>query len=223
LLEDGAYGSGDRLPAISEMARRFHVGHPTLREALKKLEAMGVVSVRHGSGVYVAEHRNALFVSNPILAGTPTKKLLLDLIQARILIEVESVALAAERAAPHHLARMEELLARAEQHLGDDAVLNPTNMAFHGEIAAASGNAVIHQLLQVLASLFRHEQQVIMNIYGSRRKDHEEHWEILRALVERDAGRAAALMRAHLEGVRDVLRRWDPQAAPLPPAGPPRG
>ena len=57
LIQNGDYKEGDRLPPIMEMARRFGVGHPTIREALKKLETMGVVEIRHGSGVYVSAAR----------------------------------------------------------------------------------------------------------------------------------------------------------------------
>ena len=77
------YVQGDRLPPIMEMARRFGVGHPTVREALKKLETMGVVEIRHGSGVYVSRSHEVLVLASRDFTGTVTKKLLLDLIQAR--------------------------------------------------------------------------------------------------------------------------------------------
>ena len=53
-IQSGKYRRGDRLPPIVEMARRFEVGQPSIREALKKLETMGVVQIRHGSGVFVS-------------------------------------------------------------------------------------------------------------------------------------------------------------------------
>lgn len=210
LIERGGYAAGDRLPSISEMARRFGVGAPTLREALKKLETVGAVSVRHGSGVYVGEGLDTLLLSNPVLSGSPSKKTLLDLIGARIPLEVQTARMTAEHATPEHLARMEELLAHAEVHLEDDEALNAANMAFHREIAAASGNAVLHQLLEVLTSLFREEQRVILRIHGSRVRDHAEHRQIFEALRQREPALAAERMRAHLEGVREVLLQWCP-------------
>ena len=90
-------------------------------------------------------------------------------------------------------------------------LLNQTNLAFHRQIAVASGNVVLRQLLEVLSSLFREEQRLIIDIHGSRRHDHAEHLTILDALERRDPALAAARMQAHLDGVRDVLRRWDPE------------
>ncbi|HEX6536054.1 MAG TPA: FadR/GntR family transcriptional regulator [Gemmatimonadaceae bacterium] len=215
LIRTENYRPGDRLPAISEMARRFGVGHPTLREALRKLETLGVVEIRHGSGVYVGKGHNALLVSNPILGVAVSKKLLLDLIEARMAIELQSVALAAANATDEHLDGMRQTLTTASENLSDNTVLNAANMTFHRLIALASGNTVIGQLLEVLSNLFQREQRIILDIYGSREKDHREHLEILEALREKDQGLAVSRMRAHLEGVRQALLRWDPNATPV--------
>lgn len=88
MIQSGQYGEGDRLPAILEMARRFGVGPPTVREALKKLQTLGVVDVRHGSGVYVASRRELLVLARPQLGGAVDVRLLADLIEVRIPLEV---------------------------------------------------------------------------------------------------------------------------------------
>lgn len=207
--------AGDRLPSIAEMARRFGVGHPTLREALKKLETVGLVDIRHGSGIYVGKHPDTLFVSNPILDRRVSKKLLVDLIEARIPIELQSVALAARNASDEQLRKMDELLSVAADNLGNDAVLNPTNMGFHQQIALSSGNSVLYQLLDVLSNLFQQEQRVILDVFGSREQDHSQHVAILNALREADEKLAVGRMRSHLHGVRDALLRWDPERYPV--------
>ena len=217
LIQGGTYRAGDRLPAIATMARQFGVGSPVLREALQKLETIGVVDIRHGSGVYVTRTPDALVISNPILRfaqpdGRVTRKLLVDLIEARTPIEVTTATLAATHAAPEALEALRATLARAGAALEDAAALNAANLDFHAQIAAASGNVVLRQLLEVLAGLFREEQRLILDIHGSRRRDHAEHLGILEALERRDPALAAARMRAHLDGVRDVLTRWNPPA-----------
>src|SRR5215212_3300426 len=69
LIQAEGFEPGDRLPSIAEMARQFRVGHPTLREGLKKLETLGIVAIRHGSGVYVARDQDSLLVVNPVFSG----------------------------------------------------------------------------------------------------------------------------------------------------------
>lgn len=215
LIRSGAYQPGDRLPSIMAMARSFGVGHPSLREALRKLESMGVVEIKHGSGVYVGEGQRRLLVSNPSFGGVITKKLLLDLIEARMPVEYKAVALAATAATEAHLARLAELMEAAAASLDDDAALSRTNMAFHREIAVASGNTVLAQIQEVLTNLFQREQRLILRIYGSREKDHQEHAGILEAIRQGEAALAQERMQAHLEGVREVLLRWDPAQTPI--------
>ena len=214
LIQRRDYKAGDRLPSIAQMARHFEVGAPTLREALTKLETLGVVVIRHGSGVYVGEHLDNLVIPNPVQGGPASKKLLLDLVEARLPVEVQSVTLAAEHATRADLDALGALLDRASANIDDAELLNQTNLAFHRQIAIASGNTVLRQLLAVLSSLFRDEQRMILDIHGSRRHDHEEHLGILDALRRRDAARAGERMRAHLDGVRAALLRWDPTASP---------
>lgn len=216
MIRGESYDPGDRLPTINDMASRFGVGHPTLREALKKLEALGAVSIKHGSGVYVENKGDMFVMSNPIFRGEASKDMMLDLIEARIPIEITSVVQAARNGTDEHMKRMEELLERAEQNMDDDAVLNQANMAFHREIAVASGNVVLAQLLEVLSTLFEKEQRKILDIWGSREEDHAEHVSILDALQARDEALAEKRMRNHLEGVRAMIERWDPeQTAPM--------
>ena len=215
LIQQGEYAEGDRLPSIMEMARSFGVGHPTLREALKKLETMGVVEIRHGSGVYVTRSHDVLVVATADYSGTVTKKMLIDLIQARTPLEVHSVTHAARNASAENLQEMRRLLTTAGENLGNDDVLNAANISFHREIALASGNAVLAQLLEVVGELFAGEQRLILGIFGSRERDHQEHLGILEALEQRDEALAVERMRKHLEGVEAAVQRWDPTHHPV--------
>ena len=213
-INAGDYALGERLPTIMEMARRFRVGHPTVREALKKLEATGVVEIRHGSGVYVTRTQDVLMMASAY-SGKVTKKLLLDLIQARTPIEMQSVALATKNATAEDFEQMRRLLKTAGENLDNDAVLNSVNMAFHRQIASASGNTVIAQLLDVMQDLFTDEQRLILGIFGSRKRDHKEHLSIFAALEQRQQSVAVERMRKHLDGVAAAIQRWDPQHHPV--------
>lgn len=215
LIQMGHHQPGERLPAISDMARQFGVGSPTLREALKKLETVGVVDIRHGSGVYVGRSPESLMITNPVVEARATKKLLVDLIEARIPIESQTAALAAVNATEEHLDEMDGLLARAGRSFDDSTLLTQVNLSFHRQIALASGNIVMHQILDVLSSLFRDEQRLILDIHGRREDDHHEHVEIYEALRARDAQLAVERMRSHLERVRDTLLAWNPVENPV--------
>jgi GntR family transcriptional repressor for pyruvate dehydrogenase complex len=202
---------GDRLLSSADLVSRFGVGYPTLREALKRLEALGIVSLKHGSGIYVGENLHSLFLLNPIApVKIPTQSLLLDLIDAREPIELHCAGLAAEHRTAAQLAHLQSLLRRANENIDNDEVLNRVNMDIHVGIAHASGNAVLPQMLLMVTSLFRQEQRVILHIYGSRMSDHEQHKKILEAIRRRDRALSIKLMRAHLSSVRKAILHWKP-------------
>jgi len=215
LIQQGNFQPGDRLPPIMEMARRFRVGHPTVREALKTLETIGVVTIRHGSGVYVNRSDEVLVLASPHHAGAFTKQLLLDLLRTRKPLEIEAIAAAVEHGTAAHLDEMRRVLTKAERNFDDDDVLNMVNMEFHRQISLASGNTVMLQTLDVLRDLFTGEQRIILEIIDSRQKDHEEHLGLLDALQQRDRALAVDRMARHIDGVVQAVMRWNPELHPV--------
>ena len=189
-IQSGEYRVGERLPSISEMARSFRVGLPTLREALRMLESAGLVEIRHGSGVYVGKNTEALVFANPRSLQGVTAKLICDVIEARIPLELRAVALAAEQATDTQLQQMVDLLS---SHEGRSA-----NTAFHHLIALASGNAVLAQMLTAL-------RELLPEADGLNDCSCHEHRAILEALQRRLPELAAERMRAHLNGLRDAF------------------
>lgn len=208
MIQSGARGEGDRLPAIGEMARRFGVGHQSVREALKKLETMGVVQIRHGSGVYVSHHDQVVVLSNPDHASDVSEKAMLELLRARMPLEVQSALDAARNAKPEQLREMRRVLALAAAEHDEDK-LNTLNIQFHRLISVASGNAVLIQLVDVLHELFGERQRLLLGVTGSLARDHEEHVSILEAIEAGDETLASTRMQSHLQGVCDAVQRWD--------------
>ena len=204
-----SYYSGKKLPSTTELAKKFGVGMPTLREAIKKLETIGALSVRHGSGIFVGDQINNIILANPLASHeSPSKKHLLDLIDARMSVEISTAELAAKNANPDNIKNMEKLLTEAKNNFDNEVLLTQANMAFHLAIAAASGNVVFTQLVEVVTKLFRLEQRLIIDIFKHKDKDYIQHVEIFDAIKNHDAQNAVNLMRTHLENVRDAIRAW---------------
>lgn len=210
LIDSGGYETGDRLPTIAEMAGMFEVGAPTLREALKKLQAASVIHIKHGAGIFVAENHNALFVPNPVLERKPTKKVILDLMETRLAVEPFTAGLAADNATEAQIERMGGLLDSAREFLdkGESAPLAEANLAYHREISIASGNGVISQLLALITGLFQIELYAVLEIYGSTERDYVEHRSILAAIKKRNRTLAVRRMRNHLTSVRVAIEQY---------------
>lgn len=199
---------GDRLPSARALADRFAVATPTLREALRRLQATGAIEIRHGSGVYVSTTVGRLVMPNPNLPELHGDQLL-QLLDARLLVEPYLAGLAAARRDPARLAALRETLATAQRHLSghpdDDATLHNANVAFHRAVAVASGHGVLHEVLDTLLLIHAGEQREIFQLFDDRGRDHVGHRAVLEAIEEGDVERAGELMRRHLEDVKSVV------------------
>ncbi|MER6510812.1 FadR/GntR family transcriptional regulator [Nonomuraea sp. NPDC001636] len=207
LIRSGGHRPGDRLPSTRELSQRFAVTTPTLREALRRLEATGAIELRHGSGIYVGADIERLVLPNPNMREMHAAQLL-ELLGARIVIEPPLAAMAAEHAEGAALAALKRVLDQAGRHLrGEDAELHEANMSFHRATARMAGNSVLHEVVDSLLTVHGPEQREILQIFDDRRRDYEEHLAILEAIEARDAAEAQARMRAHLVDVRTVVEQ----------------
>ncbi|TDD58242.1 FadR family transcriptional regulator [Kribbella antibiotica] len=206
LIADRKLAPGDPFESVRALAARFQVAVPTVREALRRLEATGAVALRHGSGVYVGPNVGRLVLANP-LALKPTAERLVELVQARALLEPPIAALAAQMRSEAALARLDEHLAKAAELIaaGDHDRLTATNMDFHRALAQASGNATLAEVVESVTVVNVREQLEIQIIHGDRETDLAEHRAILAAVRAGDAVLAEQLTRAHLDGVLKVL------------------
>ncbi|WP_327088768.1 FadR family transcriptional regulator [Nonomuraea sp. NBC_01738] len=207
LIREGGLRPGDRLPSTRELSQRFAVTTPTLREALRRLEATGAIEMRHGSGIYVGAAIERLVLPNPNMREMHGGQLL-ELLGARIVIEPPLAAMAAGNATKEGLAELREVLAEAGRHLrGEDAELHETNMTFHRATARLAGNGVLHEVVDSLLIVHATEQREILRIFDDRRRDHDEHLAILEAIEAGDPDAAQRLMKAHLMDVKTVIEQ----------------
>jgi GntR family transcriptional regulator, transcriptional repressor for pyruvate dehydrogenase complex len=196
---------GDRLPSVQSLARTFQVAQPTMRESLRRLQAVGIVEIRHGSGIYLKRHGHALVLPNPH-PGELSSQTIFELFDARLVIEPHLARLATENMSQAEVVSLTETLEHAGSNLqGGDVILAEINLDFHRMVARYSGSAVLAQVIDSLLDVYRVEQLMVMRVYDDRARDHNSHLRILSALADRKPGLAERRMRAHLSEVRDVL------------------
>jgi len=208
LIADRKLSSGDQFESVRALADRFKVAVPTVREALRRLEATGAVELRHGSGVYVGPNVGRLVLANP-LALAPSADRLVELLQARALIEPPVAALAARTRGEAALEQMSRDLETAAELIasGDHARLAEVNMDFHRSLAQASGNATLAEVVESVTVVNAREQLEILHIHGDRQADLDEHRAIHDAVRSGDPDLAELLTREHLDGVLAVINQ----------------
>lgn len=202
VIRETGLAPGDALESSRDLARRFEVTVPTVREALRRLEGMDVVRFRHGSGIYVAEGLRRRLVVNPHAASSGLAPVL-ELVDARLMLEPPIAGAAARNRTDEQLAALE---AAAGNSLVPQVGHERPARHFHTALAAASGNALVCEAIGALLDVRARDQIEIRRRYNDRERDHAEHLVILAAVRDRDEAAATALTRDHLQAIRDALR-----------------
>jgi GntR family transcriptional repressor for pyruvate dehydrogenase complex len=157
MVLSGRYEPGERLPTQRALAADLGVTMTALREALKRLEQMGLVEVRHGDAMRVKDWREAggLDVIAHLLfrSGGLDAKILADVMEARGLMLAELAAMAADKRAPEQAKRLAELAA-AFAASEDDLAAQQVDFAFMTELAQAAQNVVFVLILNSIRSLY---------------------------------------------------------------------
>jgi GntR family transcriptional repressor for pyruvate dehydrogenase complex len=196
---------GDKLPPERQLAGMFKVGRSSIRDAMRRLELMGLVEPRQGAGTVVRDS-SAAALTDPLTSVLQAKrKHVAELLDVRLMIEPPVAARAATHATPVALAGMARILHQqeAKARQGESAI--EEDFAFHYAIAQAADNSVILNVLGVLMDLLRATRERSLQVRGRLEKSFTGHQRILAALRQRDARAAEAAMRRHLQEVKKLV------------------
>jgi len=197
----GEWTLGERLPGETTLAAQLGVGRSTIREAIRELAGRGMLDPRQGAGVFVV----ALDVTEDWDAVV-RRASIVSVLEARIAIEAEAAALAAERRTGADLRALRRALAeRAAEGRAVDAHVD-ADMALHRAIVVAAHNEVLTELFDGFVPRIRTAMIDLLRIgRPDPIADRGGHAAVVDAIADRDARAAADLSRAHLSALKAVL------------------
>jgi DNA-binding FadR family transcriptional regulator len=200
---DGSYAYGERLPAERDLAQHFGASRSTVREALKRLEGLRLVTRRIGSGTFVS-YRPSLDGNNIAEAISP-----LELIEVRVALEPRIARLAAVNVTTRDLNRLAKALERVEQAVGDREEFTVADGQFHLMLAECTHNPLMVWLYQQINDVRSHTQWTRMKdkILTPQRitEYNRQHRKLFEALRSHDVELAARAVEEHLEKARREL------------------
>lgn len=201
-IASGAVMAGQRLPSERELARQLGVGRNSVREALKVLEAVGIVESRIGEGTFITEQTGASIGRTIGLSLAAWGGTLVEILKARQMIETEAASVAAQQARSADIAALEGELLQMEAKAAEEAVYEylAADMNFHRLVARATRNAIIAgivaNLIDTLEEVLReaHADQIMTVAEGTA-----THRDIYAAIARHDSTAASDAMRQHLQ------------------------
>ncbi len=205
LIADGHLKPGDKLPAERELASALSVSRTSVRDAIRTLQAAGLLEPRQGEGTVIRELSTETFMAPIASALLARRDLLADLIDVRKMVEPAMTREAARHATPEEIRQMETILARQAARLEAGGLAIEEDSAFHDMIARASRNQVVLKVIDVLMDLLREGRERSLQVRGRPQRSLRGHRQILEAIRRRDGDAAARAMLNHLEQIEEML------------------
>ena len=195
----------ERLPSERILSESYHVSRGTIRDALSRLSAQGMVDIRPGSGTYVV-----YFLDDQKVTAVESARPL-ELVDARFALEPHICRLAVLCARKSDFEKMETLLEKMEAATDDPGAFGEADTAFHSALVESTGNNLLCWIISQINSVRGQDEWSRMRSLTLEgpiiEKYNRQHRQILDAIRSREPERAANLMKGHLETARLSLTR----------------
>ena len=213
LIESRDLEMGSQLPPLDELSRNLGVSRASVREAIKLLDAWGVVTVKHGVGTFVAGLRTDTLEIPFKVSAERGHRAIFSLHQLREALEPYVAALAARNARPEHIERMEQALLTMEQTLDDPSEHLPADQMFHSTLAEATGNDLFLLVIHPVVGLLEDTKYLAIQFPGATRKGQPYHRLVFEHVKAGRAEEAREAMQTLLDITwREVLAHYDREA-----------
>jgi GntR family transcriptional repressor for pyruvate dehydrogenase complex len=201
MLKERQLRPGDKLPPERELAAMMQVSRPSLREALRALSMMNVLEVRQGAGTFVTSLETELLVEHLDFVLSLENSSLIELFEARKIVELGIVGLAAERITDEELADLEAGLTRSQEALNHPVDFLQADEELHKTITKAARNPIMSRVIDSISKLLLVSRSRTVEIPGVRAQTVADHRAIVAALKGRDPEAAKQTMLQHLNNV----------------------
>ena len=196
---------GDMLPPERELVQTFGVRRSSIRDAIRSLEAVGLLEPRQGVGTVVRELSSDAVGTSVASVLLQKRKVIGDLLDVRDIIEPALARRAALHASPEQITEMQAILRRQEEKIRRGELAIDEDSVFHYNLALAADNSMMMKLVGVLMDLLRETRERTLQGEGRPEKSLEGHLRILAAVKRGDASGAEAAMRRHLSEIETIV------------------
>lgn len=202
MIMNGTLKKGDKLPSERELAEQLKVSRTSIREALRGLEILGLVESRQGEGNFIKDKIEESFFEPLSVMFMLNKDNPEDILELRMIIEVEAAYLAAKRVTKKDKEDLKEILGRMKE-AQDEKSRSRIDKELHYRIAKTTGNYFIVNILNGISMLMEsfiiYAREKILEDIDDNELLFMQHEAICNSIIEGNPDKAAVAMRTHLE------------------------
>jgi GntR family transcriptional regulator, transcriptional repressor for pyruvate dehydrogenase complex len=208
-LKDGTLKPGGRLPSQNKLVEQLGVSRTGIREALQVLAALNLIEIRPGLGCFVTKVTTEYIINADALAILLEKEAIMEVIEARKILEAATAALATERASEQDFWRMEDILSRIEKALERGESVAGIAPEFHISIAKATHNPVLAKLVISFNGLMAKAGQLVEatvpDVAAFKLHELVSHRELYEVIRRGDPQKATQAMIEHIEASQALI------------------
>lgn len=205
-IVNGDWKPGDRIPSENELAEQFGVSRVTVRNALQKLAALGLIETRLGDGSYVCQPEAKAMLQPLVPAAFLTDNSLGEILQFRRMIEGPVCGEACRQAGPEAVNSLSDLYQEMMDNRADLRRFADCDYRFHLEMARLTGNSILIEMFHIIQEVMKSSFDRVVLARGSKAGLYY-HGRILEAFSVGDAQRAQAEMQAHMDDLYESYLR----------------
>ena len=214
-IQNGTFQPGDALPTERRLAEMLGVSRPVVREGLKSLKLLGVVTTVHGN--YIADHLDTCLIRPLSILFALNNSNVLQSQQLRAALERQAAALAAHNCTALNAATLRLILEQLDA-VSDEQEMNRLDRTLHLTIAKIAANPLIYSMLSASGlltdTIIAKIRTGIQNEPDSFRESDSQHRAIVEAVASHDAEGAEQAMRIHMASVEQYIRRLHLDSVP---------
>lgn len=202
MVKKGEWNPGEKIPGELALSESFGVSRNSVREALKYLALSGIVEAKPGKGTFLSENALKSINSMELLNVLKEDSTILELMEARLIIEPKIARLAVERAQKEDIEKLEEILNNSEKAIKDKSYNVIMGYEFHKTIGDMSRNTVLSKFLDSITNELNAQRFMYIYSYvhtNELENEISEHTELLNCIKNNEPEKAEALMVNHIE------------------------
>lgn len=209
MIKSGQLKRGDRLPSERELVEQLQVSRTSIREALSALQMISLIESRHGEGNFIREELGTNFLEPLSILFLLDRSSPWEVLEFRLILEVNSAALAAKKASPDQIKEIRQAYLELEANQLEESQNIELDKQLHYSIARASGNRILYNILNSISDLIdysiRDTRSRILMDPNNQTILIEQHRGLFEAIAQGDSELAASRMRKHLEFVNECM------------------
>jgi len=207
----GEWKPGDKIPAENELKDMFGISRNSVRTALQKLIALGILSSKQGEGTFVSELSPGIYMNALIPMLMLDNDGILEILEFRKIIEIESIKLATQRATIEEIEELEKLVESMNTMIGDNyhaQTFAAADSYFHEMLVKCARNSVLMKVYMIIKQLLLSNQLEIQRLMGPSLA-FKYHPMILDAIKKGNQFTASELMKEHIEDTIEKVKKWE--------------